>query len=64
MNYLRDFETVEQGEIEIKDGEALLNKMCGSVYSLAVEDDLLEMKAKLRRLKMAEALNNGQASTL
>lgn len=53
MNYMQhlDFETVEQGEINVKEAEKLRDSMGGDMYWNICNDDLQELKRKLLKLK-------------
>ncbi len=54
MHHL-DFETVEQGEINIKKAESLRDSMGGDIYWNICDDDVQELKFKLLKLKNGAA---------
>ena len=53
MSHL-DFETVEQGEINIIKAENLRDIMGGALYYEICSDDVRKLRAKLERLKTAQ----------
>lgn len=65
MNHL-DFETVEQGEINVLAAEKLRDSMGGDLYWNACNEDVNHLKDKLFFMKLKEAkqrANNQQAQS-
>lgn len=57
MNYLQhlaDFSTVEEGEANIKEAERVRDSMGGDMYWNICNDDVQELKQKVRLFKLRE----------
>lgn len=51
LNHLLEFTTVEEGEKNLKEAEAIRDSMGGALYWNIVNDDCEEIKQKLFKLK-------------
>lgn len=55
MNYLNrllEFDTIEQGEKNLKEAENLRDSMCGGLYYKIMSDDCDEIRDKLYMMKL------------